>query len=66
MLMGRLYGLPHWHISMEARTLVPRGSCGKGARMLFSLGIAVLVFLLLALVVLLLAWAMGDRPGRTS
>jgi hypothetical protein len=33
--------------------------------MLFSLGIAALVVVLLALVVLLLAWAMGDRPGRT-
>jgi len=33
--------------------------------MLFSLGIAALTVVLLALVVLLLAWAMGDRPGRT-
>jgi hypothetical protein len=34
--------------------------------MLFSLGIAALTGVLLALVVLFLAWAMGDRPGRTA
>jgi hypothetical protein len=33
--------------------------------MLFSLDIAALVVVLLALVVLVLAWAMGDRPERT-
>jgi hypothetical protein len=40
-------------------------ACKRAGR-LFSLGVAALVVVLLALVVLLLAWAMGDRPGRTS
>jgi hypothetical protein len=65
MLMGRLYGSPLGHAPLRQGRWCSWRCARQGERMLFLLGIAVLFVVLLALVVLFLAWAMGDRPGRT-